>query len=88
MIAQTDREILVDIHARVKNIETKLSEIDEIERRLRVVEPVIHCQSQIDDHEKRLRVLERMISYATGLAAAIGAMVSFVLTSLKDKLLP
>lgn len=87
MIPTTDREILVDIHARVKNIETRLVEIDDLDRRLNSVERCLSIKEDVDDHERRLRVVERTMHYMAGVAAAVGAVVSYVLSSLKDRFL-
>ena len=87
MTPQTDREILIDIHGRVKAIESRLVEIDELERRLRAIETLAECRRDIDDHETRLRGLEKTTNYAMGLAAAIGAAASFVMSAIKDKVL-
>ena len=86
MIPQTDREILIDIHGRVKAIEARLAEIDELEKRLRAIEALAECRRDIDDHETRLRALEKTTNYAMGLAAAIGAAASFVMTAIKERL--
>ena len=86
MTPQTDREILIDIHGRVKAIEARLAEIDDLEKRLRAIETLAEYRRDIDDHETRLRNLEKTTHYALGLAAAIGAAASFVMSAIKEKL--
>lgn len=81
-----ERALLVDIHARVRSIEDRFQVVAEIEKRLREIEGLKDLEGWVEDHEKRIRTVERAGHYAMGVAAAVGAGISWVLATLKDRL--